>query len=119
MKYTLLQRHALDRPIGKDTDIAATLERRLRDATVPFRANSGVANGGTTIVASNVASLNLNTDHRVYIGYMISNAMTTLWLEVSEASPSYISPGFVRDDDVLILSICFKPCVHQHHEPGK
>jgi hypothetical protein len=38
---------------------------------------------------------------------------------VSEASPSYISPGFVRDDDVLILSICFKPCVHQHHEPGK
>ncbi len=49
----------------------------------------GIANTATSPTATNLASLNLNADYRVYIRYGISNVTTTLWVDpVSEASPS-------------------------------
>src|ERR1051325_2013971 len=48
-----------------------------------------IANGASTPVATNSTDLNLSTDYRIFIRYVISNATTTLWVNpVSEGSPS-------------------------------
>lgn len=46
-------------------------------------------NSGSTASATNAASLNLNTDYRVYVRYAVSNGVATLWVDpATEASPS-------------------------------
>ncbi len=48
----------------------------------------GIANTATSATATNAASLNLNTDYRVYVRYGVSNVTTTLWVDpVDESSP--------------------------------
>ena len=45
-------------------------------------------NSGGTASATNLTSLNLNTDYRVYIRYVVSNGVSTLWVDpLSESSP--------------------------------
>ena len=50
----------------------------------------GIANStGSTASATNAVNLNLNTDYRVYVRYVISSGVATLWVDpASEASPS-------------------------------
>lgn len=50
----------------------------------------GIANSvGSTASATNALDLSLNTDYRVYVRYIVSNGVTTLWVNpTAEGSPS-------------------------------
>jgi endonuclease/exonuclease/phosphatase family metal-dependent hydrolase len=58
----------------------------------PGQFRIGIANSVNNPTATNLTDLNLNTDYRVYLRYVISNASTTLWVDpTSEASPSVVA----------------------------
>ena len=49
----------------------------------------GIANAANTASVTNDLNLSLDTDYRVYIRYVVSNATSSLWVDpASEASPS-------------------------------
>ena len=61
----------------------------LRSGAGPGQFCIGIANASNAPAAVVATNLNLNTDYRIYIRYVISNATSMMWLNPdSEASPS-------------------------------
>lgn len=61
----------------------------LTSGAGPGQFRIGIADSVNNPTATNAVDLNLNTDYRVYIRYVVSNATTTLWVNpTSEGSPS-------------------------------
>jgi endonuclease/exonuclease/phosphatase family metal-dependent hydrolase len=61
----------------------------LTSGAGPGQFRIGIANSANVPAATNPTDLNLNTDYRVYVRYVISNATTTLWVDpITEASPA-------------------------------